>query len=140
WSKHETTDNDLKEWEKWPGVGVGIKCGQIVGADIDVTNEALALAIERATLKILGPAPCRIGNPPKRLLPYKITRAIKKIRDEYIDEDTGEVHAVEILGEGQQFVAEGNHPKTGNPYTWERGSLIEHGFVNAGVKTHHWPE
>lgn len=35
--------------------------------------------------------------------------------------------AVEILGKGQQFVAEGVHPKTGKPYTWENGSLLELG-------------
>jgi putative DNA primase/helicase len=128
WSRHETTGADLKEWRNWPGVGVGIKCGLIVGADIDVTDETLALAVEKAAVEILGPAPCRIGNPPKRLLPYKIKRAIKKTRDEYIDEVTGEIHAVEILGEGQQFVAEAIHPKTGAPYTWNNGSLAEVGF------------
>lgn len=128
WSKHETTDADLKEWGKWPDVGVGIKCGLIVGVDIDVTDEVLALAIEKASITILGPAPCRIGNPPKRLLPYKIKKGIKKTRDEFIDEDTGEVHAVEILGEGQQFVAKAIHAKTGAPYIWNNGSLAEVGF------------
>jgi putative DNA primase/helicase len=128
WTQLPVSNQDIETWDTWPGAGVGIRTGHVVGVDIDVTDEALSLAIEQVALKELGPAPSRIGNPPKRLLPYQIEKPIKKTRDEYIHGDTGELHAVEILGDGQQFVAEGIHPKTGKPYTWERGDLVELGF------------
>ena len=34
---------------------------------------------------------------------------------------TLEIQAVELLGEGQQYVVEGIHPKTGKPYYWRDG-------------------
>lgn len=34
------------------------------------------------------------------------------------DRADGPVHAVELLAEGQQYVVEGVHPKTGKPYYW----------------------
>lgn len=33
----------------------------------------------------------------------------------------GIVHAVEFLGQGQQYVVEGIHPRTGQPYAWRAG-------------------
>ena len=83
---------------------------------------------QQKALGILGPTPCRIGNPPKRLLPYRTTTPRGKIKVEFMHPDTGETHAVEILGTGQQFVAVGTHPKTKQPYRWERGDLIERGL------------
>ncbi len=128
WTSVKTSPLLFEDWDSWPGAGIGIRTGKVVGVDIDVTDEALALAIEALAIKVLGPAPCRIGNPPKRLLPYRIENPLKKTRDEFSDGKTGEVHAVEILGEGQQFVAEGIHPKTRKPYTWGHDSLLDLGF------------
>jgi putative DNA primase/helicase len=128
WTKLTTETLDIKTWDEWADAGVGIRCGRVVGIDVDVTNENLALKIEKMAIEILGPAPCRIGNPPKRLLPYRISEPLKKSKIDFVNSETGEVHAVEILGKGQQFVAEGIHPKTGKPYTTERGNLVELGF------------
>jgi hypothetical protein len=100
----------------------------VVGVGIDVTNETLSLNIEKLALEICGSAPCRIGNPPKRLLPYQTAEPRSKFKVDFIRPDTGETHAVEILGTGQQFVAAGIHPKTEQPYRWSRGDLVELGF------------
>lgn len=37
------------------------------------------------------------------------------------------VHAVELLGAGQQYVLEGVHPKTGLPYRWADDSPVDYG-------------
>jgi hypothetical protein len=128
WSKHKAKNADIEEWRSWPGAGIGIKCGSIVGVDIDVTDESLSVAIQQLAQKVLGAAPCRIGNPPKRLLTYRIEEPLRKVRAEFTAAETGELHAVEVLGEGQQFVAEGIHPNTGKPYYWEDGTLSQLGF------------
>ncbi len=128
WPNLETTSGNVRTWDKWPGVGIGVRTGVVVGVDIDVTDEALSLAIEQKARAIFGTAPCRIGNPPKRLLPYRTTVPRGKIRNEFVHFDTGEAHAIEILGTGQQFVSYGIHPKTNKPYSWEGGDLIELGL------------
>ena len=42
-------------------------------------------------------------------------------------DEPGTVHAVELLAQGQQYVVEGIHPKTGKPYWWRDGSPVEVG-------------
>ena len=128
WTTEIIAARSIRTWDKWEGAGVGIRTGKIVGVDIDVTDKELSEAIGQLALDILGPAPFRIGNPPKRLASYRTNTPSRKIRHEFTHTDTGEVHAVEILGTGQHFVAEGIHPKTGKPYQWEGGGLLEIGF------------
>jgi len=44
------------------------------------------------------------------------------------DGSLGPVYAVEFLGDGQQYIIEGIHPKTGRPYTWREGQgLLDFG-------------
>ena len=49
------------------------------------------------------------------------------VLDQERAEDLGVLHAVELLGEGQQYVVEGIHPKTGQPYAWRGPGLAEIG-------------
>jgi hypothetical protein len=128
WTKETIAPRTIRTWDKWVDASIGIRTGEVVGVDIDVTDGALSEAIGQAALDILGPAPFRIGNHPKRLLPYQTATPRSKIRNDFTHPDTGEVHAVEILGTGQQFVADGIHPKTGKPYRWEGGDLIDVGL------------
>jgi putative DNA primase/helicase len=128
WTKETITHRSIRTWDKWEDASIGIRTGKVVGVDIDVTDAALSEAIGEATLDILGPAPFRYGNPPKRLAPYRTATPRSKIKVEFSHPETGEIHAVEILGTGQQFVADGIHPKTGKPYRWEGGDLTGVGF------------
>jgi hypothetical protein len=118
--------------------GTCIRTGAVVGADLDITDTALADAAEQAALRILGVAPRRgRSNSAKRLLPYRIAAPLTKIRLTFQrGEDT---HAVEILGQGQQFVAYGRHP-SGASYEWSRGDLSEVGRERLTlVTTRSWP-
>jgi len=128
WTKEKITPRKIRTWDKWEDASIGIRTGEVVGVDIDVTDEELSEAIGQAAINILGPAPFRIGNPPKRLAPYWTATPSSKIRNEFTHPETGEVHAVEILGTGQHFVADGIHPKTGKPYRWEGDDLVEIGL------------
>jgi hypothetical protein len=123
WGSHETTQSDVERFARWPGVSVGIQTRRTPAVDIDVTDKSLAEAIEGAAVRVLGPAPRRVGKPPKRLLPYRCDAKLKKAALQFRHPETGAVHRVEVLGAGQQFVARGIHPGTGKPYRWEGGDL-----------------
>jgi putative DNA primase/helicase len=96
----------------------GILTGEVVGVDIDVQDEALASKIEALAYETLGPTPLkRIGRAPKRLLTFRTLNPFNKI-------DGGALYLgdqkqkIEVLGQGQQFVAFGTHPETQRPYQW----------------------
>src|SRR5262249_38389137 len=65
----------------------------------------------------------RIGMPPKRLIPFRCETPFKKMAVSFKSTD-GVTHKVEVLGNGQQFIADGIHPDTCNPYTWSDADLL----------------
>ena len=99
-------------WSNYPGCGVGIACGghsRVIGVDIDVLDAEIAGAIRRKFEEKLGVTPLvRVGKAPKVLLVYRCTEKIEKLS----------YQPIEVLANGQQFVAYGVHPDTGLPYTW----------------------
>jgi hypothetical protein len=118
WQVGETTAAQIDEWATWPGAGLGLRCGKLIAVDVDVTVKDLARQLHRVLTERLGPAPLRVGNPPKFLLLYRLddkAAGVGKIRLPF---ELDGVQAVEILGEGRQFVSEGLHPKTLKPYQW----------------------
>ena len=120
WTRHAaraTTENELAIWRDWPDAGVGIVCGRVIALDIDLTQPELAGAVEELARERLGDTPlCRIGRPPKRLLVYRAAEPFRGIRRA----------PLEVLGEGQQFVAHAIHPDTGRPYDWPDGPPADH--------------
>jgi DNA-binding NarL/FixJ family response regulator len=89
----------------------------LIAIDVDVLNPHAAAAIQEVLDDKLGTAPRRIGKAPKFLMPFRCTEPIKKQKTTVYQID-GEDSAVEVLAEGQQFVASGVHPGTGQPYQW----------------------
>jgi putative DNA primase/helicase len=118
WSEREITESDVREWQNngFANHGVGIRTGEVVLFDVDVPDEALAEEIEIGLRRLLGPAPIRFGNYPKRGLLYRTKTPFGKLAT---NEFYGpERHQAEVLGDGQQFVAYATHPETGKPYVW----------------------
>src|SRR5262245_16462523 len=63
-----------------------------------------------------------IGLAPKHCEPFRSEQLFPKIATpRYVSED-GKKHRVEVLGAGQQFVAFGIHPDTGQHYRWSGGT------------------
>jgi hypothetical protein len=60
----------------------------------------------------------RTGQPPKVLIPFQCDGPFKKIATKFETPD-GTLHKVEVLCDGQQFIADGIHPDTGEPYRWK---------------------
>ena len=120
WSRHcerDTTDNEVSVWGDWPEAGIGIAAGRVIGIDIDVLHsEPLAMQIEALAKRILGDTPAiRIGRAPKRLLVYRAAQPFKGFK----------YPPIEVLGLGQQFLAYGIHPDTGQPYHWPVETLAD---------------
>jgi putative DNA primase/helicase len=127
WTKKTTSDEQIAKWGTWPGVGVGLRAARTPGVDIDSNYEALVTAIEHACRHELGPAPVRgREGSARRLLVYRLANgcaAITKQRIAWTMPGSDEVHAVELLGDGQQYVIEGVHP-SGKPYVWRSGGAL----------------
>lgn len=97
----------------------GLRCGLLIGLDIDVTNAALSREIEDTAIAILGSTPLRrVGRAPKVLLAYQVAEAGGKLETPEIILPDGTKAQVEVLAKGQQFVSHGVHPDTRQAYVW----------------------
>ncbi len=107
---------------------VGINTRFTPAIDIDVYDDAVAIIMERYLAERYGDICVRVGQAPKRLVVFRTTTPFRKMFASYSDGKTN--HKIEVLGNGQQFVAYGIHPDTKKPYVWT--SLDEPLGVNAG--------
>lgn len=120
WQKSKSTTGQVREWLEngFAHAGVGILTKFTCAVDIDCLDEATAKKFEQWCIDNIGPAPIRIGKPPKRLLLYRTSEPFRKQRSAVYEDEWGEKQLVEVLGDGQQFVAFHIHPDTKKPYTW----------------------
>lgn len=124
WQKSKGRKEEVRAWLEsgFKNAGVGILTKHTCAIDIDCRDEDAALAFEKLCIERFGPAPVRIGMPPKRLLLYRATEPFKKRKSSEWLDDWGAKNQIECLGDGQQFVAFHIHPDTGKPYNWVNGS------------------
>ena len=119
WTQHcerDTKGFEVSIWRRWPGCAIGVACGDVVAIDIDILDDPLAKQVQAVATEHFGSTPAfRIGKAPKRLLVYRAEGRVKARK----------VGAVEILGQGRQFLAYAIHPETKRPYTWPIESLID---------------
>lgn len=120
WQKTRASKPQLEDWIEHGHrrSGVGIITKHTPAVDIDVRDEAVALSMEAWVREHIGDAPLRIGRAPKRLLVFRTDEPFRKMRSTKYRDEWGDEHQIEILGDGQQFVAFHKHPDTGKPYTW----------------------
>lgn len=135
WTKHlDQKDNErsVREWAKVPGRGVGIATRDTPAVDIDIRDEEVAQLVDDYVTELLGEAPMRVGRWPKRLRVFRTDEPFTKLSSPRYSEDAvqiseggktkwralGDIHQVEILGDGQQFAAYHVHPDTHRPYQW----------------------
>lgn len=105
--------------------GIGILTKFNPAIDIDCYDETIVAKMIEFCTKLIGAAPVRIGNAPKALLMYIAGKPFNKITSaRYYDPANADRdpkrngQRIEILGDGQQFVAYHTHPDTGKPYVW----------------------
>jgi Primase C terminal 2 (PriCT-2)/Family of unknown function (DUF5906) len=120
WTSYVYKPADAKEYAR---NGTGILTAYTPAADIDVYNEQLATEFDALAEQMLGPAPRRVGQPPKCLRLYRLEGApFGKIQTHAYrfadDAPTQKASKVEFLANGQQCVAFNVHPDTHKPYIW----------------------
>ncbi len=107
-----------EDWPRYSAYGVGVLTRYCPALDIDVMIPGVADDIQALADRVLGDAPVRYGQRPKRLMPFNLKGDLfAKIRLSWTLADVPS--AVEILADKYQFVAFGQHP-TGVDYAWER--------------------
>src|SRR5205085_5474179 len=125
WQKRANTIEAVTaERGKIGATSTGLRTGKLVGADIDLYPLEHVAKVKRLANQVLGATLMeRIGSK-GAMLCYRNETPIRKIV-------VGGVHKslkgasgkplggkIELLGTGQQFVAYGVHPDTGQPYDW----------------------
>ena len=105
-----------------PDAGIGIVTGHgVIGVDVDSYSADVSKAIADEATRRFGKTLERVGQAPKTALFYRAPEGIRKTKVALSASGAapeGKSEAVEILGLGQQCVADGIHPDTGQPYRW----------------------
>lgn len=118
WNEYQATEADLVRWHD-DGANVGLRLGpDLMAIDIDAGHQPVAEKVEQMALEALGPAPCRIGRAPRRLLLYRLSEPWR-YRAVLFDQN-GEQEKIEFLTGKKQIVVAGIHAKTGKGYSWPR--------------------
>lgn len=120
WQNTRATKGLLNEWleDNHRESGVGILTKEHPAIDLDILDQDMAEKIEAWCITNIGDCPVRIGRAPRRLLLTRATTPFRKMKTGKYKDEWGDTHEVEILGDGQQFVAYAIHKDTGQPYEW----------------------
>jgi hypothetical protein len=105
----------IKMWGKtWPdALNTGCLTRLMPTLDVDICNEEAARAVEdyvRERFEEHGRILPRIGKPPKRAIPFWTDEPFTKIIANVVAPN-GEQEKIEFLGDGQQVVIDGIHPR-----------------------------
>ena len=128
WSNIELTPELYASWvERKPDHGIGLRLGDgLYCVDIDVKDAACVDGLVTDLDFSLGLGGFqRIGFAPKTAVFFRCDEDISKHKV-FLRDDLGCEHAVELLGAGQQVVAYGIHPDTGEAYRWVDGEPLTH--------------
>lgn len=120
WTDWVASDEDIARWERSRDYGICIQTRDVRAIDIDFEDYEWAERIELAVSMELGfnlPVRYRAGTG-KRLLAFRLPGEYPKEVIRYDDYLTGGI--VELLMNGQQFIAAGTHP-SGVKYEWRQG-------------------
>ena len=121
WSTIKSTPAKLQEWidKGFGGNGVGILSSRSPGVDMDCQDESLVAQLRAFVIDRLGETIERVGLPPKTLLVYRADMQFPKVNSSVFIDGMGRTAKLEVLGDGQQFVALHVHPDTKRPYRWK---------------------
>ena len=120
WEQINATQDDLNTWVKkqFRNGGVGVLTKNTPAVDLDVHDQGVVEKLVAFCEDQFGHTVQRVGMAPKTLLVYRTDEPFTKVMSKTFEDVLGNEHRVEILGDGQQFVAFANHPETGRPYEW----------------------
>lgn len=132
WQQVPTNEKIVERWiaDGHGDANVGVRTRHTPAVDIDILDADMAAELQAWCLENIGYAPTRVGREPKVLLVYATDMPFRKRQVSLLppgaDPKTGK-QKVEILGDGQQFVAYGIHENTKKPYVWtSKHGLADH--------------
>jgi len=118
WTQINADLNQLGQWASAGFEGVGVLTRDNPGIDLDILDADVCNTMIKKVLEKHPGGLIRIGKAPKTLIACRTTTPFKKVRSCTYEDNFGDQHAVEILGDGQQYVAYAEHPDTLRPYVW----------------------
>lgn len=126
WEKYDGSPKGARRWVSAGkgNFGVGIKTKNHPAVDVDIRDQAVVDRIVKFTEDLVGKGMRRVGMPPKTLLAYRTDQPFPKVDTGFWVDDEGRTVKVEILADGQQYVAAHIHPDTGQPYQWLDGKSV----------------
>lgn len=118
WSTFETTPAHISKWSSngRGNAGIGILTKYNPFVDIDVIDEDVASSIMEWCVQNYGRGIIRTGQQPKIGIMYRTEDPFPKVQSSLYQSPDGKTHKLEILGDGQQVVCIGIHPKTGKHF------------------------
>lgn len=112
WTSHRATAREIEAWSREPDYGLCVQTRRLRAIDMDVEEGGSILQQWLTSLDPLLMAPFRYRADSSRvLIPFWFEEPLFK---HVVPVEGG---MIEILGDGQQFVAEGTHP-SGERYVW----------------------
>ena len=122
WQKIVATEAKVRKWgaNGYKRGNIGILTRTTPGIDNDITHTQFAEEMQDVIVQIVGSSwvmPTRVGQAPKKLGLCIATTPFRKLEQIAVD-PAGKRHKIEILGDGQQFVAYGVHPDTHRQFEW----------------------
>lgn len=115
WTSKETSPAEIERYLTNPDYGICIQTRRVRAIDVDVDDAVVADKIEAYLQSALGKLPVRRrSNSGKRLFMFEMIGTYGKRKIEV------EGGIIEILMNGQQFIAVGTHP-SGVRYEWDGG-------------------
>ena len=126
WQNIQTTEAEIERWAReYPdALNTGLQTRNTPGVDIDVLDKAVAEELQNLLWLMIGDngqALVRYGRRPKRAVLFQTNEPFDKLSTPFFISPNGDAHRVEVLCDGQQFIAHGTHPDTGTAYVWEGG-------------------
>jgi RecA-family ATPase len=114
---------EIESWERfWPDhQNTGILCRTTPAIDLDILDKEViqeCIDIINDRFAERGHILTRTGRWPKCLIPFRTDAPFKKIQQYFIAPNGSTDQKIEVLSDGQQFVAFGIHPDTNKPYAW----------------------
>lgn len=131
----ERFDELLADSHSRAGIGIIAKFNPAI--DIDTLDEEMSNHMIEWVRDNLDDAPVRYGKAPKVLMMFQCEKPFRKITSALFKREGGppQGERVEILGDGQQFVAEHIHPETGKPYEWPDENPLSIASIDLPVLT-----
>ena len=136
WEQITANKADVARWVNQGFQGIGVIAEHTPGIDIDVLDESIIKQLIAFIESKVGTTLKRIGQAPKLLIPFQSKMPFTKLASKTYLDTNGKKNRLEILAQGQQYVAFATHPDTKKPYQWvDNESLLTTGANELPILT-----